>query len=171
MTEATATASMPWSEDYTLHHPVMDDTHREFVELLNTVLQSGDHQLLAAWEALVDHTQDHFDREDQWMRATGFSADNCHANQHGIILKILREGTTQARLGALHVPRQMARELTVWFPQHAQAMDASLAAHLQEVGFDTATGTIARPQALPRAAIEGCGGDSCSDSAAHHAPA
>lgn len=171
MTNATATASMPWSEDYTLHNPAMDDTHREFVDLLNRVLQSSDAHLPSAWDALVDHTQDHFDREDRWMRATGFSADNCHANQHSIILKILREGTTQARLGALHVPRQMARELTVWFPQHAQAMDASLAAHLQEVGFDTATGTIARPQALPRAAIEGCGGDSCSDGAAHHPPA
>ena len=167
----TTTETMSWSEDYRLHNPAMDDTHREFVDLLNGVLQASDTQLPGAWENLVDHTQEHFDREDRWMRATGFSADNCHASQHAIILKILREGTTQARLGALHVPRQMARELTVWFPQHAQAMDASLAAHLQEVGYDTATGTIAHPQALPRAAIEGCGGDSCSDSAAHNAPA
>lgn len=165
MTQPTMIDSMPWSEDYTLNHPVMDDTHHEFVDLLNTVLQSSDPQLLSAWEVLVDHTQEHFDREDRWMLATGFTADNCHASQHRIILQILREGTTRGRMGDLHVPRQMARELTVWFPQHAQAMDAALAAHLQEVGFDTRTGTLTRPQALPLQSIEGCGGSSCGDSA------
>lgn len=161
MTQQETIDSMQWSEDYTLNNAVMDDTHHEFVELLDTVLQSGDSQLLAAWEALVDHTQDHFDREDQWMLATGFTADNCHASQHKIILQIMREGTNRGRAGELHVPRQMARELTVWFPQHAQAMDAALAAHLQEVGFDCATGTLAHPQALPLESIEGCGGSTC----------
>lgn len=164
MTDPVLADAMPWSEDYVLHNPTMDTTHREFVDLLNAVLQSDEATLLRAWEALVDHTQTHFDQEDRWMIATGFTADNCHSSQHAIILKIMREGTTRGRMGELHVPRQMARELTTWFPQHAQAMDAALAVHLQEVGFDTRTGAIARPQALPLAAIEGCGGSTCSDS-------
>lgn len=166
MAEMAMNDSMQWSEDYTLNNAAMDDTHREFVELLNDVLQADDTGLLARWEALVDHTQDHFDREDRWMLATGFTADNCHAGQHKVILQIMREGTNRGRAGELHVPRQMARELTVWFPQHAQAMDAALAMHLQEVGFDTATGAISRPQALPVESIEGCGGSTCSDTAA-----
>lgn len=157
--------SMTWSEDYQLDHATMDTTHREFVDLLNTVLHADDAHLLAHWETLVDHTQDHFDREDQWMQATGFTADNCHSSQHKIILQIMREGTQRGRAGELHVPRQMGRELAVWFPQHAQAMDAALAMHLRDVGFDTETGTVAHPQALPVGAIEGCGGGSCGDTA------
>lgn len=157
------TDSMPWSVDFVLNNTVMDETHREFVDLLNRVLAASEQDLLPCWEALVDHTQEHFDREDRWMLATGFAANNCHASQHAVILKIMREGTQRGRLGELHVPRQMARELTAWFPQHAQAMDASLAMHLQAVGFDTTCGTIERPQALPHHAIEGCGGSTCSD--------
>ncbi|MDT8991874.1 hemerythrin domain-containing protein [Curvibacter sp. APW13] len=164
MTQATMNDSMQWSDDYLLNNSTMDDTHREFVDLLNAVLAAPEHELLRHWEALVDHTQEHFDREDRWMLRTGFTADNCHASQHAIILKIMREGTQRGRSGELHVPRQMARELTVWFPQHAQAMDAALAMHLHELGFDPATGSIARPQALPMQAIEGCGGATCTDS-------
>ena len=36
----------------------------------------------------------------------------------------------------------MASELALWFPQHAQSMDASLALHLRRVGFDPATGVV-----------------------------
>ena len=165
MSEHVLSDSMQWSDDYQLNNPAMDTTHREFVDLLNDVLQADDSHLLPQWEALVDHTQDHFDREDRWMLATGFTADNCHASQHKIILQIMREGTQRGRAGELHVPRQMARELTVWFPQHAQAMDAALALHLQDVGFDTESGSIARPQALPLESIEGCGGSTCGDTA------
>lgn len=165
MPEQILNNSLSWSEDLQLNNSEMDSTHREFVDLLNAVLQADDAHVLPQWEALVDHTQDHFDREDHWMLATGFTADNCHASQHKIILKIMREGTVRGRMDELHVPRQMARELTVWFPQHAQAMDAALAMHLREVGFDTSTGAIAHPQALPMQSIEGCGGSTCGETA------
>ena len=62
--------------------------------------------------------------------------------------------------------RAMADELVNWFPQHAQAMDASLALHMRRVDFDPVTGKINKPGALPKEAIHGCGGDSCSDSEA-----
>lgn len=164
------TPSIQWRDEFSVEHAQMDQTHQEFVALLDAVLQASDAQLLAAWETLVDHTQAHFDQEDRWMRATGFTADNCHSNQHAIILKILRDGTTRARCGQLDVPRQMAWELIPWFEQHAQAMDASLAQHLRSVGYDTRSGSIAHPQALPQASIAGCGGTQCSDSAAGDDP-
>ena len=44
-------------------------------------------------------------------------------------------------------------------------MDRSvLAQHLRSVGFDTATGVVSLPEALPQEAIHGCGGATCSDS-------
>ena len=58
----------------------------------------------------------------------------------------------------------MASELALWFPQHAQSMDAALALHLRRVGFDPATGVVHAPTALPEALIHGCGGATCSDS-------
>jgi hypothetical protein len=60
--------------------------------------------------------------------------------------------------GELAPIRQMARELAVWFPQHAQAMDAALALHLRRAGFDPVTGQVHAPEALPTELIHGCGG-------------
>jgi hemerythrin-like metal-binding protein len=155
---------LQWSDALVLDLPAMDDTHREFVDLLAVVDTAGNDTLLAHWRALVDHTDEHFGREDRWMRDTRFSSTNCHSVQHKVVLQVMREGIALAEAGDPGAVRQMARELAVWFPQHAQSMDAALALHLRSVGFDPLTGTLALPQALPTSLIHGCGGANCSDS-------
>lgn len=155
-------STLLWSDSLVLGLPFMDDTHREFVDLLATVVNAPDSQLIAAWQILITHTDAHFGREDQWMRDTRFSSSNCHSTQHNVILQVMREGDVRAQAGELDVVRQMADELGVWFVQHAQSMDAALALHLRGVGYDTATGVVHSPQALPDEAIHGCGGATCS---------
>lgn len=142
--------------------PVMDRTHEEFVDLLGRVQQAEDADLLLRWQELVDHTQAHFDQEDRWMLATGFAPGSCHITQHAVVLKVLREGLEAGRQGQLEPIRQMAHELTIWFPHHAQTMDAGLALHLKSVGHDAGTGEVSRPEALPQEMISGCGG-TCGD--------
>lgn len=150
-----------WSEALELGLPFMDDTHQEFVALLARCEAADDAALPAIWRELVDHTADHFGREDDWMKATGFASGNCHAVQHKVVLQVLREGAARADQGELAPVRQMIKELAIWFPQHAQSMDAALALHLRGVGYDPATGEVRVPQALPAEAIHGCGG-ACS---------
>jgi hemerythrin-like metal-binding protein len=166
MTTTTATPpdTLQWSDALALDMPVMDTTHQEFVALLAEVVQAADEALLPCWSALIAHTQDHFDREDQWMLDTGFAAGNCHATQHKVILQVMREGEVHGHAGDLAVVRQMARELGLWFPQHAQSMDASLALHLRSAGYDPDTGKPCQPERLPAQAIHGCGGG-CGDTA------
>jgi hemerythrin-like metal-binding protein len=155
-------STLQWSESLSLGLPFMDDTHHEFVDLLAIVANASDDDLLATWKTLIEHTDEHFEREDQWMKNTRFSSSNCHSMQHKVILQVMREGDVRGRAGELDVVRQMARELGVWFPQHAQSMDAALALHLRGVGYDTATGIVHSPQALPDEVIHGCGGATCS---------
>lgn len=156
--------NLEWSDALALDLPAMDDTHREFVDLLAQAETAPDNTLLTHWRTLVDHTDDHFGREDRWMQATRFSASNCHSVQHQIVLQVMREGLKLIEAGDLATVRQMVRDLAIWFPQHAQSMDAALALHLRSVGFDTATGVVTLPEALPQTAIHGCGGATCSDS-------
>lgn len=158
--------NLEWSDALALDLPAMDDTHREFVALLAQVGTAADDALLAHWRVLVAHTDDHFSREDQWMQSTRFSSSNCHSVQHKVVLQVMREGITSGEAGDLGAVRQMARELAIWFPQHAQSMDAALALHLRRIGYDPVTGTVTMPEALPPGVIHGCGGASCSD----HAP-
>ena len=159
-------ALLEWSDALSLDLPLMDDTHHEFVELLALVEAAPDATLPQAWQDLIDHTDGHFGQEDAWMQATRFASGNCHSMQHKVVLQVMREGTARAEQGDLKVLRVMASELALWFPQHAQSMDASLALHLRRVGFDPATGVVHAPTALPEALIHGCGGATCSDSGA-----
>lgn len=155
--------NLVWSDALALDLPEMDDTHREFVDLLALVEASADDALVASWQALVVHTEDHFGREDQWMENTRFSSSNCHSMQHNVVLQVMREGTKRGEAGDLALVRQLAHELGIWFPQHAQSMDAALALHLRNVGYDPVTGLVSMPDALPQSAIHGCGGATCSD--------
>ncbi|MCZ8219515.1 MAG: hemerythrin [Acidovorax sp.] len=156
-------AHLEWSDALNLDLPLMDGTHREFVYLLAVVAQADDAHLQPAWQALVEHTEQHFGQEDAWMASTRFASGNCHSMQHRVVLQVMREGAVRAAQGDLQVLRVMASELALWFPQHAQSMDAALALHLRRVGFDPATGVVHAPQALPGELIHGCGGATCSD--------
>ena len=117
----------------------MDQTHQEFVELLALVRRSPDVNLLSRWAQLIDHTQIHFDQEDTWMKETGLLPGNCHATQHEIVLKVMREGGKRGLAGDLTLVRHMAAELGPWFRNHAQTMDAGLALHLRSAGYDLET--------------------------------
>ena len=156
--------TLTWSDALSLQMPVMDRTHVEFVDLLAAVDSSDDTALVARWAALVAHTVEHFGQEDAWMAATGFAPEHCHATQHKVVLQVLREGLKAGEAGQLAVIRQMASELALWFPHHAQTMDASLALHMKSMGYDPETGQLARPEQLPAQAISGCGG-ACSSEA------
>jgi len=152
---------MQWSPTLGLEMPVMDDTHEACVALLAEVVQAPDETLLSRWALLIDHTQEHFDREDAWMAQTGFASGNCHATQHNVILQVMREGGKRGLMGELDLVRQMAYELGLWLANHIQSMDAALALHLRSAGFDPVTGTVSNPQAFAGEEIHGCGGDSC----------
>jgi hemerythrin len=160
--------SLDWSDDLALDHPQMDATHQEFVALLaaaEAALAGSPDAGLAAYQALVDHTEEHFGQEDRWMAATGFARENCHGFHHAQVLELMREVGRLAREQQDFGPLgRVLPELAVWFPVHARSMDAALASHLQQLGFDPATGECAhRPAAGP---ITGCGGASCSPAAA-----
>jgi hemerythrin-like metal-binding protein len=131
--------TLQWSAALSLELPQMDGTHREFVRLLARAETCDDEALPAAWRELVAHTEEHFAREDAWMRETGFAASGCHIVQHRVVLRVLHEGQQQADRGDLLPVRQMIRELAIWFPQHAQAMDAALALHLRSCGYFAVT--------------------------------
>lgn len=162
-------AALEWSEALALDLPQLDETHEEFVALLAQVESADDAEILTRWQALIAHTEQHFGMEDQWMAATRFASGNCHSMQHKVVLQVMREGAARAAQGDLPVLRMMAGELALWFPQHAQTMDAALALHLRRVGFDAATGTVHLPGALPDGLVHGCGGAGCATPAAPQA--
>lgn len=52
--------------------PVMGKTHQKFVQLLDTFETTDEDALLTTSRALIDYTEDHFDRDDPWRLDTLF---------------------------------------------------------------------------------------------------
>lgn len=156
------TATVKWSDELSLDLDFMDDTHREFIDLLAAIEVAPDDRVVDCFATMIEHTDGHFGAEDRWMKETHFSSSNCHTMQHSVILQVLREGLRRGREeGDLVLLRDLAKELGIWFTQHAQSMDAALALHLRGVGYNAETGKVSHPEALPQHEISGCGG-SCS---------
>jgi hemerythrin-like metal-binding protein len=165
--------TLTWTDELALAHPQMDATHEEFVSLLSAAelaLAQSREAALAAYQQLVEHTVGHFAQEDRWMAATGFAPENCHTFQHAQVLGLMHEVTRVARDDGDFGPlERVLPELAGWFRAHAQSMDAALAAHLQQIGYDVESGAIARPPAAH--GMTGCGGASCSPAPAPEAAA
>jgi hemerythrin-like metal-binding protein len=143
-------AALVWTDALALQQPRMDDTHREFVDLLAEVeaaLQQAQPDALTGTLArFVAHTEAHFAQEDAWMATIGFAPENCHATQHAQVLQLLRE--VQRRVqddGNLALVEQLVPALADWFVPHAQNMDGGLAQVMALTGFDPATGTMSKP--------------------------
>ncbi len=164
-TAATASAAqgLTWTDQLSTGDGRMDDTHEEFVEMLNRLLATPQDRQLPLYREFVAHTVEHFAQEERWMAALGFAPENCHVFQHAAVLGVLRE---VQRLhadepGAPQVGRLVA-ELGPWFTAHAQMMDAALAQTMAEHGFDPETGAVANPPAPEAELITGCGSATCN---------
>ncbi|MCB4363927.1 hypothetical protein KIH07_09290 [Hydrogenophaga taeniospiralis] len=161
-TPTPATAGLDWSPQLQTGDARMDDTHEEFVVMLNELLATPHDQQLPLYRTFVAHTVEHFAQEERWMLATGFAADNCHASHHATILDTLRAVVEHYEQGDTEIISRLAEALVEWFPQHAASMDAGLALHMKDVGFDSRTETLADPSKVRPASMSGCGSVSCS---------
>ena len=146
-------SALTWSESLALHQPLMDDTHREFIDLLADVEAAAtlpQAEAVARLDRFVEHTEAHFGQEDEWMLRIGFQPTNCHARQHAQVLELLREVKRRVRDEAqMALIPQLVPALAEWFVPHAQNMDGGLAQVIVATGFDPATGTMTNPPQAP----------------------
>lgn len=124
----SSTAEFPWTDAFLLGYAPMDDTHREFVKIVDVMLSASDDEFAAHVDIFLKHAEEHFEMERAWMIATDFPATDCHVNEHETVLKSVREVADHiATGGAIAMCRPLVDELVRWFPGHADYMDASLA--------------------------------------------
>ena len=163
-------AVLEWSGALELHLAPMDDTHRDFVQLLQRADAALDADAdaaapahwLARLDALIDHTVEHFAMEQRWMDDIGFDAGNCHARQHASVIHTLKQvRATLAQQPDPALMRQVLGELGQWFVMHAQSMDAALRDMVQATGYDPASRRCLRPLPPDSPARTSCGSTAC----------
>lgn len=119
--------TLAWSDAFLLGYGPMDDTHRDFVECANSLVQAPDTQLLAMLDLFIVHAREHFGTEDQWMTSTAFPPRDCHMDEHAAVLQSAQDVRLLLLAGNPQPVREFAAELVRWFPGHADYLDSALA--------------------------------------------
>lgn len=127
LTAMTAAVTFQWTDAYLLGYQPMDETHREFVDLVDAMLAASDERFASLLDRFAAHATGHFELERQWMEGSHFPATQCHVDEHGAVMKSVEQVRAVVAAGNVDEGRRLARELAKWFPGHADYMDASLA--------------------------------------------
>lgn len=110
----------------------MDETHREFIDLLSHLLQAGDIDLCRLFPDFVDHIKRHFESESRLMVQVGFPATAEHEAEHLRVLGELDRFGKRLHYGRTAFLRAYLRDqLPSWFDLHLTTMDSALAHHLK----------------------------------------
>ncbi len=121
-----------FEQDYIVNWPEMDQTHREFVALLNQLNAAPKDTFMTLFPTLLSHTKAHFNIEERWMQDSQFPASREHIDDHQRILGDLNRFAPRVAAGNTAMGRAYLREqLPSWFDQHLKMMDSALAAHLK----------------------------------------
>ncbi|MET0116865.1 MAG: hemerythrin domain-containing protein [Sedimenticola sp.] len=121
-----------FEEQYKLGIAEMDDTHREFVELVNRLEKADKTEFIQLFEELAMHTRNHFDAENARMKESGFPAINEHMGEHQRVLGEMHRFSVRVEQGNILLARAyVVEQLPAWFSLHFQTMDSALAAHLK----------------------------------------
>ena len=117
-----------WSDDdHTLNFDAMDDTHQEFIALLNVLYRSPDHDFQRLYDDFCQH-------ENELMQESAFPARSEHMDEHKRILGELHRFKKRIDMGLYAFGRAYLRDsMPRWFKLHIATMDSALAAHLKTI--------------------------------------
>lgn len=130
-----------WDDNnFLLGLDIMDDTHKEFVILINQLSDANDNEFVTLYEKLISHTQQHFKQEEDLMVESKFPAYCEHKDEHQRILGELSQFKKRVNRGQIDIGRSYIRgRMPEWFSLHAATMDSALAAHLKSMHLNMAS--------------------------------
>jgi hemerythrin-like metal-binding protein len=122
-----------WSDErHALGMAEMDRTHREFVAQVAALIAADQAQFPDLFQALVNHTREHFIAEGRLMRESKYRGLPEHEGEHHRVLGELQQLNRSLKRGHMPLVRVYVSEgLMEWFDTHVAMMDAALVMHLK----------------------------------------
>lgn len=112
----------------------MDRNHQEFMRLVAQLTSASGVEFVSFFKHFLQHTQAHFEQENEWMQTSNFAALADHVAEHLRVLNELRQLLPRVEKGSLMLARGYVEQLPRWFNLHVLTMDAALANHLNHLG-------------------------------------
>ena len=127
---------MVFDEEMVLGNAVLDETHEEFVNLLNRLENAPEQHLLPILDECIAHTTEHFETEETWMARLNFPAAGCHVGEHKQVLGVMKLVRTRVAAGEVDFAYALATELSAWLRIHATTMDYALTYFMESTGVE-----------------------------------
>lgn len=109
----------------------IDQTHLEFIVLVQKLQDCPANQFGVLFYRLVEHTRTHFESEEKLMLSLSHGLLTEHRNEHNRVLGDMNRFAKSIEKGRLSMARAWVNEsLLDWFENHTATMDSALAADL-----------------------------------------
>ncbi|OAH97207.1 bacteriohemerythrin [Methylomonas methanica] len=111
---------------------LIDTDHGVFIDLVNQLDKANNTDFPGLFQRLYEHTEEHFERENQLMAQCGFPAETEHKGEHQRVLGEFKQFKTRIDKGLIPFGRAFVKErLPQWFLLHVTTMDSALSAHIK----------------------------------------
>ncbi|MCG8317363.1 MAG: hemerythrin family protein [Pseudomonadales bacterium] len=115
-----------------LNYDVIDSDHLAFLELVTQLIASSDAEFPRLFALLLEHTEEHFERENNLMDTYQYPAIGEHRGEHHRVLGEYRQFKTRVDRGLIPFGRAFIKDrLLPWFELHITTMDSALVAHIK----------------------------------------
>jgi hemerythrin-like metal-binding protein len=119
----------------TVAYEAIDKDHEEFIDLLNALDIATNADFPALFQQLYEYTEQHFERENQWMAQTAYPGIADHKAEHQRVLGEFKQFNSRVDKGLIAFGRSFVRDrLPQWLALHVTTMDTALAMHLNNAG-------------------------------------
>jgi len=129
-----------WSDEYNLGIKIIDDQHREFVEIIDelyTSLQnvSSKPDLEKILEKLVNYKNIHFSTEEKYFKEFNYEGAVEHETQHRMFNEKITEFQKKSQEGTYNIGFDLIDYLEDWLVDHLANMDKKYVACFHEHGL------------------------------------
>ncbi|MDR2905644.1 MAG: hemerythrin family protein [Helicobacteraceae bacterium] len=118
-----------WSNQYVLGVCSMDETHKEFVRILNNAIAAvNNSDFYEHCQEILHHTYNHFEGERLMMVDCGVSSRQDHIVEHNRVLAEMEHMFARPK----EAKKYVMEGIPAWFHTHATTLDSELARAILE---------------------------------------
>ncbi|WP_395007370.1 bacteriohemerythrin [Undibacterium sp.] len=128
-----------WNSALSVGNTLIDCDHQNLIDIVNELYTAADLKqdcdiLGDILQRLFDYTSEHFDREEEMMKLTGYPGFESHKMQHKKLLeRVVRLQVSLAEKRE-YVAKETAELLKFWLTSHIYMADKELAMAIQKSG-------------------------------------
>ena len=129
-----------WSEEWDVGIMTIDQSHREFVTLLNRVIRTINEDacpvsLSEIFFALIHYAENHFIREEILLRNARYSDLDKHQRKHAAFIEKIRSLREKFSAGDTDVCMELYEYLHQWLLEHILSYDQNALSFLKQQGL------------------------------------